>query len=366
MKLISLIFMLITIFSTVSGQKRSRAESIYLLRSSNTPGFGNIWGRTTFRSYQTSDGTLFIEPYVEGKIGLSGNLSIAAGMVPFEKGVIGKSEIHAKLTLPENDNLRIFGAGVTADLILLTEEDTLSLLQGPDRPSYNPVVGYTLCFDADLIKKYPAMPLKFYLNISNIDKDRDLLRYDQISLRSGLEYKGERHSYYLSGGAGLYREKLTRLGPAKDSYGEMTVYAGTGVRFRPFSHWFLERINFNVSGKGLLYSKLDQLSPDKWGIEFSIEMPVFHRETNAEAVRSLIFLRNRKAIESAGKRGEKSSSSQSGRSLREIISAADKVNREKLGDLLGEKDPLKEREKEIIERRKKIDEEMEEIEELLE
>jgi len=119
---------LLCFLAPVQGQiKRSRAESIPELTASNTVGYGDVWLQSALSVISRKQSGAFFEPYQAIGLGLSQNLSLWGGAVPFEGGikhVIGKADAHIKVTWPNNDNLRLFGFGAQGDLVLSTEMDT--------------------------------------------------------------------------------------------------------------------------------------------------------------------------------------------------------------------------------------------------
>ncbi len=366
-RLIALFFLCFLFFCQAFGQiKREREESITELIASNTMGFGNIWVRSGLSVESKSDGTGKFEPYQAIGLGLSQNMSAWAGAVPFEGGlkkIIGKADAHIKLTLPYNDNLRLFGLAVQGDLILSTEMDTLSKGQDTARPAFTPKIGITAAADLDLIKVYKQLPLKFYVNWSTIDNDRLLVTYQQQSFRFGVEYKDARNSYFLGMKYGLYKQ-LTGddVIDGKAGYDENLFMLLPGVRYRILSRFsVLGTALFTVGGT---LKRNSSLSYSRYGFRLGLEFPIFFRETNAEAIRAMIFLDKKKDIpedKAVTIKTRKKNNDLSG-----LFMPDDPNETQSFTKSLKEGDVPEEREEQVKEKRKKINEELDNIEKLLE
>jgi hypothetical protein len=350
---------------TVFGQiKRSRAEGMPDVAASNTIGFGNIWLRSHMSFSARSNEELFVEPYLAAGLGLSHNMSLFVGAVPFEGGfkqVIGKGDVHLKLTLPFNDNLRFLGVAVQGDMVFSTEQDTTSVGQSSDRPAFTPRPGVTVMCDIDLIKLIKALPFKLYVNASLIDNDRLLARYSQVSLRGGLEYKGPRHSIFIGGRYGLYK-KLSRNREESERarFDRKVIYVTPGVRYRLFS-----RFSVVGSARFPVLTNIPDTSTtlyyEKFGIRLGLEFPLFFRETNTEAIRGMIFLERRKAVAA----GPKPKTETDNLSALLRVKMSEQENKEFM-KMIKEEDAKFESEKNLKEKRKKIYKELKEIMEMLE
>ncbi|MBL8028989.1 MAG: hypothetical protein JNL74_21380 [Fibrobacteres bacterium] len=280
----------ITLFSTASAQiKREREESPPGIEASNTMGFGNVWMRGNLLfNYRENSGAR-IEPHAAAGLGLANNLAVWGGAVIFEgsyKKLIGKADAHVKVTLPGNDNFRFFGFGVQGDLILSSDKDTLSSTTDTNRPSYSPIIGFTAMADFEIIKIVKTLPLKAYINFSTIDDDRLLTEWKQQSYRFALEWKGERNCFYAGSRYGRYTEKHAKTGATPADASAITSFGG--LRFRP-----IDRLAIMITG---LFSIPLSDGPDfvRYGLTTSLEMPIFFRETNTEAIRTLVMMENSK------------------------------------------------------------------------
>ncbi|MFH1759773.1 MAG: hypothetical protein ABIA63_01605 [bacterium] len=349
--------------------KRSRGEDLPTIVSSNTIGFGNIWGQI-YGTIREDRGILRIEPLILGEIGLAGNMAFQVGMIPFEQGFIGKTEAHLKFTLPNNDNLRSFGLALIGDLILTTEEDTLSLSQDSSRPAFNPWLGGTIAMDYDFFRDKPDLPLKLFFNCTNIDYDRFMPAFDQLSFKAAAEYRFELFSIFMTSRLALYKEKETNLTPkVNGSYDQQAGIIGAGFRYRKTSFWILPTRSFSFS---MLFEKTlfsNWYSKDfpypGFFAAFRMEWSPFYRETKSEALRNMMLMEKRRKAELAvqektfqQKRSESPSANSEG--------PYKPIDTEEFEKLLGVEDELLKKQNEIVERRKRIQYELDKIEELIE
>lgn len=348
--------------------KRSRAESVPDLIASNTVGFGDIWLASSAALISRSNGGTALEPYQAVGFGLSQNMSIFAGAVPFEgdiKKLIGRGDAHLKLTLPDNDNLRLFGLAVQGDLVLSTEQDTVSRGQDSKRPAYAPRAGLTVALDADLIKRFRTLPLKVYLNWSMFDNDRLLVRFSQQSWRGGVEYKGPRHSGFLAFRYGLYKPIVNDPGVKEGGYDEYLFALMPGGRYRILSRFSLTgSALFTVAAKRLPRSDFYY---DRFSFKVGLEFPLFYRETNTEAIRSMIFLETRKTTAEQAAAAAPAKAEKRRKDDGSLISA--ELAEENKGELMQQLKPdevIFERDEKLKQKRRKIDDELKKIEEMLE
>ncbi|MFH0921235.1 MAG: transporter [Fibrobacterota bacterium] len=364
--LLTLLAALLCLMAPVQGQiKRSRAESIPELTASNTVGYGDVWSQSALSVIVRKQSGAKVEPYQAVGFGLAQNMSLFGGVVPFDGGLkqlIGKADAHFKITWPNNDNLRLFGFALQGDMVLSTEMDTTGSGTDTSRPAFLPQIGVTILADADLIKLWPEVPLKVYLNWSLIDDDRQLTQYHQQSIRFGAEWKGERHSVYLAVKTGLYK-RVTGDAVVDNAagYDETVVSLMPGVRYRVLSRFSITASAFFTPVARLLPgSRLDYA-----GVAFKagLEFPLFYRETNAEAIRGMIFLERKKAIVN---KGPAEGPDKRKDDINALLLPGDEQNRQELSNMLKDEDKTQEREQQLREKRKKINEELRQIEDLLE
>lgn len=350
--------------------KRSRGEDLPTIVCANTIGFGNLWGQI-YTSIREDRSNLRLEPLILGEIGLTEIIDLKIGMIPFERGFIGKSEAHLKLTLPNNEKLRTFGIALIGDLVLSTEEDTLSISQDSSRPAFQPLVGGTLAMDYDFFKRTPNFPLKLYLNLTNMDYDRFLAVFNQFAIRFGTEYRLELLSFFISSRLAFYKEKITKdvINPS-GAFDQYAVVLGSGIRYRKTNFWKIPTKSFSV---GFIlekkvysswYNKKFPYSDFYSGIR--LEWAPFFRETKAEVVRSMLLmeLKEKKATAKAKKNPDGNKNEKE--DIIELRKREEKLEIKEFEKMLGSEDEFLKKQKEIEHRRKRIKEEFEKIEGLIE
>jgi len=382
-----------------AAQMRSRAEGIPGAQASNTVGLGDIWitgglssqfrirpvlgehlaslvdssYREDFRALYGPENKLERDlrmvPVMGGTIGLANFLHLDLSSVPWDGEKLGASTARLKLTTPGNDNLRAFGLGVSLNATLSTEEDIYS--RGETTPGFDPLLYFTVMADLDLVKAWERHPVKAYLNYSNLD-DYTLARaYDQHQFVLGLERKDVRRSWHVRLAATLYKPLATRFNPDPAGAWLPTAFE-LGLGYRAF---LSDRIT--VTGE----ISLDPIHPIRFydkevnkppRFQAEISAPLFYTETQAEAIRSLIFnerdrQRQRKlAARTPGGRPAARDSAGSGAATRlkldELSLEGGKAAESK--DLF--KGVFEEEEQGVAEKRKQIRSQLKQIEELLE
>ncbi|MBF0432288.1 MAG: hypothetical protein HQK83_13470 [Fibrobacteria bacterium] len=298
---------------------RSRSESIFGMFATNTVGLGNIFISGGFQTYfQTSviapevidslvhssltdelhnlvgnDDSFskrdyYLTPYVNAVVGLTSFMHLEVSSIPWNGQKIGVTSAVLKMTLPGNDNLRVIGFAGTANVTLSTEENVVNSQK--ETPSFDPVISFSVLADADLIKWYPAFPAKLYLNYANFDDVRFHNYYNQHKVSVGFEYKGEKESYYLKSGLAVYLEKSEELSATVNLDGSTGItHFGGGYRKRFVGiHPFTINVDFEFD---LLspFGFLDDVLHKSPLLSFNIQTPVFYKETNTEALRSLMY-----------------------------------------------------------------------------
>ncbi len=335
--------------------KRSRTEDLMEVRASNTEGFSNIWaGADVHCEYR--DNSLSIEPKVCGRIGLASLLHLS-GSTGVPKGrTLGTTEVHAQITLPGNDRLRFIGMAASGDMLLTTRADPES-----DRPPFVPYLGFTALIDLDLIAKFPWLPLKLYVNATNLAGENIMLYFTPVSLLGGIEYKGSRHSYFASGQAMVLKQnndiELTQI-KSSGEFDQFLFYVYPGLRYR-----ISDRISLVGRGRLLLLSIGDSpyLPQRMLGVSIGAEIPLLFKDTDAEALRSLIFVeRRRKSNQSVAK--AKAAAAQ-GQGRMAAIMPADSLA---TGEAQRRSNDYFKQREELRNSRKKVLEDMEKIEEMLE
>lgn len=381
----------------MGAQMRSRAEGVQGVLASNTVGLGDIWVtgglssyfrirpvagdalsgmvdsayRNDFRQLYGSGNRLqrelLLVPDIGAVIGLANFLHLELEGVPWDGEKLGAATARLKFTLPGNDNLRVFGLGMSLNATLSTEEDIYS--RGETTPGFDPLLYFSVMADVDWIKIQPSLPVKIYLNYSSLDDYRLVHAYSQHQVRFAAEYKGYRKGYYVRGGAMFYRPLATRFNPDPGNSFLPTLFE-LGVGYRTVlgdRFTFTADLSLDPIHPISFYSQEVRKPPR---IQVGIQAPLVYNETRAEAIRALIFneeqrkrIRRLAARNPAPKGTQKDSTvGPAGLKLDELTLEDRKRTRSK--DIL--QGVLDDSENEVTEKRKQIRTELKQIEELLE
>ncbi|MBW8890139.1 MAG: hypothetical protein JF616_20485 [Fibrobacteres bacterium] len=381
----------------MAAQMRSRAESVPGMQASNTVGLGDIWltgglssyfrirpvandvlakqvdtvYRDDFRLLYGSGNRLQRElvmvPEVGGIIGLANFLHLEVSGVPWDGEKLGAATARLQLTMPGNDNLRVFGFGVALNATLSTEEDIYS--RGETTPGFDPLLFFTVMADLDWIKVMPTLPLKCYFNYSNLDDYTLAHAYTQHRIAFAAEYKGNRKGYWARVSTLLYRPLATRFNP-DPSKSFLAPFYEMGVGYRTMLG---NRISFTAE------ASLDPLHPISFydraaskppRIAIGFQSPLVYNETRAEAIRALIFNdeeRKRLRLAAAKNPGPRATAKDSaagpaGLKLDEISLEERKAVTPSKDDMQGVLDDDQDK---AVEKRKQIRGELKQIEDLL-
>jgi hypothetical protein len=271
--------------------KRGRNEGTISIPASNVMGSGNIDIITGTSTRYSRDGFVF-EPVIAGQIGIADIMQINGQFTPYSKKSIGPVEAHLQITTPGNESLRFIGVAVRADLILSNTQDTFSTTSQTDKPEYNPYLFPSVIIDADWLSLWPRLPIKTYLSAGMVDNIELLSRYSQLYVKTALEIKLYRNSVYIAGGGGFYKEKQTKTAAEDKSYIQNYFWIEPGARYRLWNKIsIVGEIKLAVSQK---VKNITPLNPEVFNTSLRIEIPLFFRETNTEAIRTLIFMKSRK------------------------------------------------------------------------
>jgi hypothetical protein len=254
-------------------------------------GNGNISAFLTGSADYSANGFV-LAPCVGGAVGITDIMELTGQIVPVSSHGMGPIEAHLQITTPANDKLRLLGVAVLADLFLSTAKDTLSKTSAKDKPEYNSYPTATMVVDLDWLAWKKWLPIKTYVKLSMADNPDVLFRYDQIALMSAIEWKMFQHSLFCGVGTALYKEKQTKTFAGDKGYVQRYAWIEPGARYRLFS-----RFSIVGSAKMTLYQALkdkDPLKPELFNASLRIEAPIFFRETNTEAIRTLIFMQQKK------------------------------------------------------------------------
>jgi hypothetical protein len=337
--------------------KRGRNEGTLAIGPSNVIGNGNITAYADITSGYSTQAIRF-DPAIGGTIGAGGIIQLSGQVIPLGTKGMGPMEAHLQITYPGNDLMRFFGLAINGDLFLSTSVDTISPSANADRPDYMPSLMPSLVMDADWLSLNKRLPLKTYLYAGMADNPQLLYRYNQIALKAGIEWKMYQHSIFVDGGCGLYKEtanKLTR-NVADTRYEQYCGWIQPGGRYR-----LLNRFSILGGVRMALYKKQKAafpLEPDLFAVSLRLEAPLYYRETNTEAIRTLVFVEQEKEKKQAA-------DSAMARTEGDYFSTTFKLN------IPGDKgaaetfDYAKEKQ-DLIKEREEIQEKMDEIEKILE
>jgi len=381
----------------MAAQMRSRAEAVPGMQASNTVGLGDIWltgglssyfrirpvandvlakqvdtvYRDDFRLLYGSGNRLQRElvmvPEVGGIIGLANFLHLEVSGVPWDGEKLGAATARLQLTMPGNDNLRVFGFGVALNATLSTEEDIYS--RGATTPGFDPLLFFTVMADLDWIKVMPTLPLKCYFNYSNLDDYTLAHAYTQHRFAFAAEYKGNRKGYWARVSTLLYRPLATRFNP-DPAKSFLAPFYEMGVGYRTMLG---NRISFTAE------ASLDPVHPISFydraankppRIAIGFQSPLVYNETRAEAIRALIFNdeeRKRLRLAAAKNPGPKATAKDSAAGPAGL--KLDEISLEERKSVTPSKDDMKgvldDDQDKAVEKRKQIRGELKQIEDLL-
>ena len=336
------------VFAQGQTVKRGRNEGTMGIPASNVLGNGNI-DFFLASAARYSLGGFTVDPAIGAQIGISDMMQLSGQFIPIARKGLGPIEAHLQITMPGNDNLRFFGAALRADLFLSSAQDTLSRTTQKDKPQYNPYLLPSLIVDADWLALWKSFPVKTYYAMGMVDNVDLLARYNELYFKFAVEWKMYQHGVWLGAGAGLYQEKSTRISPGDGGYNQNYFWIEPGGRYRLWN-----RLSVVGSVKLTLFQNVkdnNPLNPELFNASVRLEAPLLFKETNSEAIRTLIFMEGKK--ESKPDSLEKKIAS--GKSLLtdvniSIVGLQDSTDK---SDFLEEKEAIKKRREET---QKKMDE----------
>lgn len=348
------LFIILLLSGYLSSQiKRSRNEGTFNIPASNVMGNGNIIVAASFTG-QFAPSAIRLDPGAYLAVGIADILQLSGKTSIANFRTIGTTEAHLQLTLPGNDHLRFFGASISGDLYLSTEMDTLSGLASSEKPEFHAYIRPQITADIDWIAKFKKLPLKTYLKISMVDNPDFLYLYSQLSTCLGVEWKLKANSYSVDFGTGFYKELRRKESnfPGDASYRQQRFWIEPAIRYRLFN-----RISLRGAARILLLQRVKSerpLEPTYVRLSAAAEIPLLYRETNTEAIRTMIFIEKEKEE----KVDAFAASIENGTQL--------ETNLDVKIDGLDLEEFDSESEKEMLKRREEIQKKMEEIELLLE
>lgn len=356
-KIIILLSAIVASFHTGFAQqtvKRGRNEGTIYIPASNVLGNGNI------TAYADLGGIINSEA-IEGNaevgagIGIAGILqfNIQTSFINFRR--FGPTEAHLQATIPGNNRLRFFGLALFGDLYLSTSLDTIDVTADAGKPEYNPYPLFSAIADLDWLSRPKQLPIKTYLSFSLADNPRLLFEYNQIAIKTGIELKKYQHSLFVDLGVGIFKEKHNELS-VKSNYDQKYLWISPGGRYRLRNRFsFLANFRFTLYRDVKKNSSLDLL---EWlSLTLKFEAPIIFRETDTEAIRTLVFIEKKK-VEKETEQFSKGTEFE-----KEILNKFEKTlsgleEEDETFDYKKEKDDL-------VKRREEVEALMEEIEELL-
>lgn len=292
MKRLLLLITILLIDTACLGQtvKRGRNEGTFNLPASNVNGNGNLILYSSLAGNLT-DRQFAVPVYIGGCIGIAEILQVNGQMTFINFSRLGPIEAHLQITTPKNNRLRFFGFALIGDLYLSTSVDTMGSSTEEGKPQYNSYPLVSMTADLDWIARPKKVPLKTYLFASLCDNPAFLFKYTQVALKTGIELKLNRHSLFVDGGMSLYKEKQKGISDQRKPL-EYYAWIGPGGRYR-----FLKRFSILGSIRLMVFQNLagsNSFDPDKVSVAVKIEAPLIFRETNTEAIRTLVFMEKEK------------------------------------------------------------------------
>lgn len=356
MKTVLIPFLLITItffycFSvTAQTIKRGRNEGTINIPASNVLGNGNINAGASMKTIAGKDG-FSVNPQISGAVGFTHILQFF-GQVSFPNfKTLGCATGRIQATTPFNNNLRFFGLAVSANIYLSTIADTMSTITFSGRPGYNAHIRPSVTIDLDWISKYEHLPLKNYFLFYMAETPDSLFRYKQLSFIFGTEWKSSQHSIFVDLGVGMYKEKESKRFTGDTKYAQKRIWIEPGVRYR-----VAQKFSLLGSLRILLYQNfkaINSLPTDYTSFSIAAEVPIVFKETNSEAIRTMLFVKNKKQTKKD--------------LLSETINQNKKITTdvEMLFDDINKDLDTEENQKDAVEKRIEIEEKLNEIENIL-
>jgi len=333
--------------------RRGCNEGTFSIPASNVIGNGNITIASTLEGSYGTEGTA-LDPSIGAVIGISDIMELdgTVSFTDFKK--LGTSRAKLQLTLPNNDRLRFFGVSLAVSLFLSTNIDTISASASAGKPEFHSYLNPSIVIDLDWLALLKKVPLKTYGFVSLVDEPDLLFKYHQIGVKFGIEWKMYAHSLFINSGIGQYKEKSHGTFPGDRGYAQYLCWIEPGVRYR-----IRGMGSFLFGFRGMVYRKvkLDRSVPFLlYKVNAHFEMPVIFREMNTEAIRTLVFLEQRK--------GKKTATKESGETNEyvKIPAQFEQLFNDSLISATIKEDTLS---TDVMEKRESIQEKMNEIERLL-
>lgn len=332
--------------------KRGRNEGTVHIPAANVMGNANITAYADIAGVLTKQ-NLWANARFGGAVGVADILQFNMQTTVINFSRLGPTEAHLQITTPGNDRLRFLGIALRGDLYLSTSLDTIGKGAESEKPEYNPYPLFTVIADLDWIARTKQIPLKTYCSFSLVDDPVYLFAFHQIALKAGIEWKQHVHSLFFDFGINFYKEK-NHTPDFQAAYDQYYAWIGPGGRYR-----LKNRLSILGSADITVTRKIKDntlFTCPMISLTVKIEAPLIFKETNAEAVRTLIFMEDRKAVSHDTFTSPDSSAATFLNSFG--IDLDELGDEEETFDYREEKDAL-------IKRRLEIQKKMEEIEKLL-
>jgi len=271
--------------------KRGRDEGTMTIPASNVMGNGNV-DFYLESAARYSLGAYAVDPAIGARIGISDMMQLSGRFIPVAKNGLGPIEAHLQITTPDNNTLRLLGAALCGDLFLSSAQDTTGATAQRDKPEYNPYLLASLIVDADWLALWKTFPVKTYLAAGMVDNVDLLPYYNQLYFKFAVEWKMYQHGVYFALGEGMYREKSTRLGPGDNGYAQSYFWLEPGGRYRLWN-----RVSLLGAVKLALFQNVkdkNPVHPELFRMSLRVEAPILFKETNTEAIRTLVFMERKK------------------------------------------------------------------------
>jgi hypothetical protein len=271
--------------------RRGRNEGTYNITASNVIGSGNITLEANVKSHYGSDG-FGVDPDGSLTVGIADILQFRGLLSLTNFKTIGSAQANGQITLPGNNSLRFFGAALQGSLFLSTETDTVSSSAASGKPEYHSYIRPSFVFDIDWMSRFKNLPLKSYLWLGAYDNSDLLFKYSQLASRIGIEWRSITNSVFADIGLGLYKERKNGTFQGDSKFAQQTLWIEPGARYRIFN-----RISIIGSLRVLIFQRtklVNGLPPNYVRLSFGIAIPVTYKETNTEAIRTLIFTEKQK------------------------------------------------------------------------
>ena len=271
--------------------KRGRNEGTRNIAASNVLGSGNISLDANIKSSYGGNG-FSSDPEGSLSVGIGDILQFSGAISLSNFKALGSAHADAQITLPGNNSLRFFGMALQGSLFLSTEIDTESVSAASGKPEYHSYMRPSLVFDLDWMSRFKKFPLKTYLWLGTYDNADLLFKYSQCAVRMGFEWRDMKNSFFTDIGVGFYREKKTHSNPGDKNFVQQTFWIEPGARYR-----LLNRVSLLGALRVLVLQKakpVNRLIPNYIKLSLGIQIPLVYKETNTEAIRTMIFIENQK------------------------------------------------------------------------